>query len=393
MTPTGSRTIFLSAAEPSADRIGASLLRALRARLPKARFVGVAGPQMQAAGCHTLYDMTPRAAMLAGAARNVLAAWVMLRRVRRYLRVNRPDLVVLLDSPALHLRMAKRAKAWQLPVLYYIAPQVWAWGEYRLKAIRRCVDQMACILPFEEAYFTRHGIPARFVGHPLFEALADTQPDPERVAALRARGQPVLGLLPGSRRHVVQEILPGQLQVARAVKQEYPAATVLISAANEQAQAVIAPRRQDAGFATQVIVGEPSELIAASDLVLAASGTATLHVAEQGKPMIIMYNASRWGYWLIGRRLIHTPHLALINILAGHQIVPEFMPYYRSTRPIAEKALALLASPQQRALMSEAVSEVVRPLRAGRASANVAELALQMMGVRGGCGPGESSGV
>jgi lipid-A-disaccharide synthase len=278
---TAAPTIFLSAAEPSADRVAAALIVALRARLPSARFLGVAGPRMQAAGCQATDDMTPRAAMLAGAARNVLAGWSVLRRIGRLFRQDRPDLVVLLDSPTLHLRVARRVKAHELPVLYYIAPQVWAWGQRRVKIIRQCVDRLACILPFEPDYFRQHGIPACFVGHPLFEDLADRQLDRKQVATLASAGDPVLALLPGSRRHVVQEVLPGQLDTARIIKQNYPQAAVLISAANPQAHEIIACHSAVAELAATVVPGEPDEMIAAADLVLAASGTGTLHAAAQ----------------------------------------------------------------------------------------------------------------
>ena len=487
--------IFISAAEPSADRIGAALIRAVRLQAPDARFVGVAGPRMVEAGCWSIYDMTRHSAMLLGVLGAAGRGWTLLRTCKRYLRRYRFDAAVVIDSPVLHLPLAGTLTRQGVPVLYYVAPQLWAWGAWRTDKLRRRTRKLAVILPFEEEYFRSRGFDATFVGHPMFDAderqltpeprlstpepltpepltpeprgsaRADSQvrtasptpqdhrstPEPRGSAradsqvrtapptpqdhrstpeprgSARADSQvrtappvpqdhhaplshPLIALLPGSRKHVVREVLPGQLEVAQRIAQAIPGATFGVSVANAQVAPVISQacsqastevispvsaggpaggNAQAAGapagpssFTVQQLPGRHAELIAAADLVLVASGTTTLEVAVARKPMIVMYNTSRLMYHLLGRWLLKTPFLSLPNILAGREIVPEFMPYYRSTEPIAEKALELLQSEDQRAAMAQDLATTIAPLQTGNASQRVAEMVLWIAGGR-----------
>jgi len=371
--------IFISAAEPSADMHGASLIRALTADRPTARFVGVAGPRMVAAGCESIFDMTRHSAMLLGAIRAAGRGLAMLKTADEHLRRYPFDAAVVIDSPVLHLPLAGKAQSAGVPVLYYIAPQLWAWGESRIHKLRNRVEHSAVILPFEEEYFRNQGVDATFVGHPLAEHVAATTVDDEKVKAIRAGGTPVVALLPGSRKHVVEQMLPGQLEIARAIRSAIPGARFGISVANDQVAPFIEQAVRDSGTAATPYPGQHAELIRAADLVLVASGTSTLEVALHERPMIVMYNTSRLFYQLIGRWMIKTPYLSLPNILAGREVVPEFMPYYRSTTPIAELAIELLESTEKRQAMVNALRAVVEPLRDGNASKRTAELLLNMI--------------
>jgi lipid-A-disaccharide synthase len=368
--------IFISAAEPSGDQHAAELIRVLRRRIPAADVFGVAGPKMQTAGCRAIDDLTARSAMLVGAAGMAAHAWLLIRRIRRMLTDGPADLAILVDSPALHLPMAKAIKATGCPVLYYIAPQLWAWAPWRIRRVRSRVDQLAVILPFEERYFRDRGVPTRFVGHPLIEQLESN------VAVAPRGGAPdfTIACLPGSRRHVVEEVLPGQIEVARKIAAVHPTALFLFSAASEQTAGLIRPQLDRAGLNARLEINANAAILSAADLALCASGTATLEVAWHRVPMIIMYNGSNWGYRLVGRWLIRTPHLALPNILAGRRIVPEFMPYYTSTDPIAAEALDLLASDARRAQMRSDIDAVIRSLGTTNAAENTADIALQMIG-------------
>jgi lipid-A-disaccharide synthase len=377
--PGAAPLIFISAAEQSADRHGASLIRATLARCPSARFVGVAGPQMVAAGCVSVFDMSRHSAMLLGAFRSVGRGIAMLRITDAHLRRHPFDAAVLIDSPTLHLPLASRAQAAGVPVLYYIAPQMWAWGAHRIYKLRHRTERVAVILPFEEVYFRNQGVDARFVGHPLAEQWAETHVDAGAVQRLRNAGHPVIALLPGSRTHVVESVLPGQLEVAEQVARALPGAAFGVSVANPQVTPVIEGLVADAAIEVAPNTESHAELIQAADLVLVASGTTALEVAFHRRPMIVMYNTSPVFYHLIGRWMIHTPHLSLPNILAGRRIVPEFMPYYRSTRPIAECALDLLRSSELRDRMIRDLDEVTTPLRGGRASERTAAMLLDMV--------------
>jgi lipid-A-disaccharide synthase len=366
----------MSAAEPSADRHGAVLIEALRSLLPGIHVVGVAGPRMAAAGCACVFDMTSHAGMLLGAVRQAGRAARMLALAGDRLRSEPFDACVVIDSPVLHIPLVHRANAAGVPTLYYIAPQMWAWGRYRVHKLRDRVDKIAAILPFEEEFFRDYGLDATFVGHPLAEQLREEAVNTESVEAIRGTGEPVVALLPGSRSHVIEEVFPGQLEVAAGVAASLPGAGFGVSVANDKAAAIIEREIRRAGLTNRVhsLPGAHRELIEAADLALVASGTTTLEVAFCGKPMVVMYNASRWFYHLVGRWMVQLDHYALPNILAGAEIVPEFMPYYRSTAPITRVALDLLQDQQKRAAMSAALLDVTMPLRDGCASHNTARL-------------------
>ncbi|MBI4580019.1 MAG: lipid-A-disaccharide synthase [Planctomycetes bacterium] len=370
--------VFISAAEPSGDRHAAELIRAMRGEHPQATFWGIAGPAMQAAGCQVVEDFTTRATMLVGAARLAGHAWRLVRRVGRLVRDGRPDLAILVDSPALHLPMAKHIKTAGCRVLYYIAPQLWAWAPWRIRRVRARVDRMAVILPFEEAYFRERGVAAEFVGHPLVSQLAAEPPSAEAVQALRQLGRPIVACLPGSRRHVVQEVLPGQIQVARAIAAAHRNVAFVFSAANQAAAEVIRSALTHESFQHQLRVAANADVLSAADFALCASGTATLEVAWHGVPMVVMYNGSKWGYRVVGRWLIRTTHLSLVNILAGRRIVPEFMPYYTSTDPIAAEALSILASPVRQAAIEADLRAVVESLGTANAARQTARMAVDL---------------
>jgi len=334
---------------------------------------------MAEAGCWPIHDMTRRSAMLLSAVGLIGRAVRVMRSSVRCVRRYPFDGAVVIDSPALHLRLAGRLRAAGLPVLYYIAPQLWAWGAQRIGRLRRRTDRVAVIFPFEKEYFTSRGVNATYVGHPLFDHLRREAVDPQKVKATRDGGHPVIALLPGSRKHVAREVFPGQLEVARRIEQAYPSATFGVSVANAQVGGVIADELARTPLTVTQHAGRHTELIAAADLVLVASGTTTLEVAYHRKPMIVVYNASPLVYQLLGRWLIRSRHLSLPNILAGREIVPEFMPYYTSTEPIADRALELLQDQAKANEMSAALAEVVEPLMSQDASGNVAQLLLEMV--------------
>lgn len=375
--------IFISAAEQSADEHGAALIRATLKTAPQARFVGIAGPKMVEAGCEPIYDMTQHSAMLLGAVRAIGRGLAMLRTADEHLRRYPFDAAVVIDSPTLHLPLAGRAHALDVPVMYFIAPQLWAWGANRIYKLRHRVDRVAAILPFEEEYFRSRGVNATYVGHPLANKLEAHTIDEAIVAGIRDIGSPVIALLPGSRRHVVSSILPGQLEVAEQISRAFPRAAFGVSVANPQVAPIIASLAGAARLPVSLHPDHHPELIRAADLALVASGTTTLEVAFHQRPMIVMYKASRLFYHLIGRWLLRTPHLSLPNILAGRTIVPEFMPYYTSVEPIAQCAHQLLQSEEARGKMVEELGRITKPLRERDASRNTAHMLLDMIAEHG----------
>lgn len=385
MSIRSSPHIFVSVAEQSADEHAAKLVEAFRRRSPYAVFGGLAGPALQAAGCESMHDMTTRSAMALAAFRRIPEALRLLSRIKARLSTQRYDAAVLVDSPAINLPIAKLFKKRGIPVLYYIAPQTWAWGHkgWRNRRLRLRVDRLACIWPFEQPYFSAAGIPASYVGHPSFDRLIDTQFETARVEAFRRGAKPVLTLLPGSRRHVVEEVFPGQIEVAVAVAARFPASRFLVVAANDEIKRLIRtyfedhnrPRVRGRDLPVEILDGQADKAAAirAADLALVASGTVTLEVAYHGTPMIVMYNTERWAYHLLGRWLLTTPYLSIPNILAGRQIVPEFMPFYRTTDPITAQVVDWLSNPKSLERVRADLLETIRPLAKRGAAENAAK--------------------
>ncbi len=372
-------TVFISAAEPSADLHGANLIRAVNRLDPDVRFVGVAGPLMREAGCAGIFDMTAHAAMGGGILKVVPQALSMLRACRNYLHSHRVDLVVPIDSPMLNLGVARHGKRAGVPVLYYIAPQVWAWARSRVRRVRRRVDRLAVILPFEEAFFREYDIPAEYVGHPLFDTLASREIDPADIEALRAQGRPVVAIMPGSRKHVTEEVFPGQLEVAAAIRAQHPEVHFAISVANERTAPIIERILADCDLPYSLHHRANGLVLQAADLALVASGTATLEVAYYHTSMVVMYNGTRFGYYVFGKWVISIPHLSLVNILAGRELVPEFMPFYNSTEPIKAQALDILGNPERARQMRADIGAMIDPLIKTGASENAARILLEML--------------
>lgn len=377
--------IFISVAEASADLHAAALVRSARMQNRDWFFYGLTGPRLRELGVETIADLSAHAAMLTGAFGIARRAWHALKTCERHWQSTPPDAVVLLDSPELHLGVpelglrgfAGRAKRMGIPVIYYIAPQTWASRPWRNRAISRDIDRLACILPFETAYFRAHGIRAEFVGHPLFESLRRESIDTPFTARIRAAQRSVVTLLPGSRRGVIEAVLPRQLEVIRRMRDRLIDVACLISCAAHDRRAQIQGILNRYELEAEIHIGRNADLLSAADLVLVASGTATLEVAHHRKPMIVMYHAGnrlRLPYQWLGRRFLQTPHLSLVNILAGARVVPEFMPFIPDASAIAEVAVQLLRDPVWRNLMQMQIEQVVAPLERTNASENVCRI-------------------
>lgn len=376
--------IFISVAEQSADEHAAALVAAFRRMVPGAVFEGLAGPALTRAGCDCFHDMTARSAMATAALGRIPEAWKLLKRLKARLAAAPFDAAVVVDSPALNLPVARICRRAGIPVLYYIAPQTWAWGPKRIRnwRLRQRVTRLACIWPFEEDYFRRAGIAAEYVGHPSFDRLTTVQPSEDQVRRLRGAAKPVITILPGSRRHVIEEVLPGQLDVATALCIRHPRAAMIVVAANPDAQSWIeAELHRRRRIKATIVMGDEARAsaILAADLCLVASGTVTLEVAYRATPMIVMYNTNRWTYQFVGRWMIRTAHLSIPNILAGRRIVPEFMPYYRSVDPIIATAMEWLATPGKLERIRDDLRAVVAPIAQPGAAENAARILHEML--------------
>jgi lipid-A-disaccharide synthase len=380
--------IYVSAGEPSGDAHAAAVVTAIARRLPGATFEAFGGPALAAAGA-TVRDRMERMSVVGF----VEALWKLpahvrlLGRVRDAFRAGRYDLVILVDYPGYHLRAAAAARAAGIPVLYYIAPQVWAWGVGRVRRLAS-VNRLAVILPFEEQFFQSRGIPATFVGHPLRDRPPPTLPAPPappaapraslapRDAAQLALGldpaRPVLGLFPGSRAQEVVRLWPVFRDAARAVLVERPEVQVVVAAT---------PRgRYDDPGAIRLQLGDPLAVFAAADAGLCKSGTTTLEAALADLPMVIAYRLNPVSF-AIAIRLLRVPHVGLVNLIAGREIAPEFLQGAATAAALARAVLPLLDPVSEAARRQRAGLAVVRErLGPPGAADRVARLAVELLG-------------
>jgi lipid-A-disaccharide synthase len=374
MKHSGAPSILISAGEPSGDLHGAALTRSIHRRLPGARVRGVGGPAMGAAGVDIMFPMERLSAMgFAEVAGSIPRHYLLYRRLRRELRSGRYDLAVLIDYPGFHLRLAGAARAAGIPVLYYIAPQLWAWRAARAGRMRAVIDRLAVILPFEAEFFAGLGMSAEFVGHPLL----DRVPPPSRERARQSLGLPadvrVLGIFPGSRRSEVARHWP--LFRAAALKLVEEGSCDRVVVAGHPAAAYPEPG------AIVVHPGDPALVLAASDVALAKSGTATIEAALAGTPMVVAYTTSPLTR-AIALRAMTLSSISLVNLVAGHPVVPEFWRDPVRVGPLVEAARPLFEScGSARQAQLAGFSSVRQRLGGPGASDRVAAMAEELLAV------------
>ncbi|MGH8612304.1 MAG: lipid-A-disaccharide synthase [Gammaproteobacteria bacterium] len=320
--------IAIVAGETSGDRIAAGLITALRAWIPDARFEGVAGPRMIAAGCKALYPMERLAVM---GITEVIRRYRELRNMRdqlaRHFSQTAPDLFVGVDAPEFNLGLAHRLHQKGIRTVQYVSPQVWAWREGRVKTIAQAVDLMLTLFPFEESFYTRHDIAAKFVGHPLADEI------PLQVDRTQARGalglsedEAIIALLPGSRSNEWRHHTEPFIRAAVWCYQREPSLRFVVPSVSRAARSFVERSRDRlaADLPLTVFDGRSQTVIAASDVVLTVSGTATLETMLLGKPMVVAYRMGRLSYW-VARLLVKAPFIALPNLLAERRLVPELI--------------------------------------------------------------------
>src|SRR5918994_1496010 len=321
--------IVVVAGETSGDNLGAHLIEALRARLPDARFAGIAGPRMIAAGCEAwersddlavmgLFEIVPHLPRLLRIRRNLLAQVL----------AQRPDVYVGVDAKEFNLRVALRLKAQEIRTVQYVSPQIWAWRQGRVRTIGRAVDLVLCLLPFEKRFYDEHGVRAVFVGHPLADQIPlNLDPRAARTALQLDPDGAYVALLPGSRQGEVARLSPDFAATVAWLHRQRKELRFIAALANVGARRAFAAALEAAGVRDRVTLvdGNAQSVMAASDVVLLASGTATLEATLVKRPMVVAYRLSLLTTFLLKTlKLFKAPFFAQPNLLAGRQVVPEY---------------------------------------------------------------------
>lgn len=374
--------IGLVAGEASGDQLGAALIEALRARVPGAEFFGVAGPKMRAAGCAAWAEAEELAVMgLAEIVRHLPRLLALRRTLGRRLIAARPDVFIGIDAPEFNLGLAASLRRRGIATVQYVSPQVWAWRQGRVRAIGEACDLVLCLLPFETAFYARHGVPAEFVGHPL----ADQIPlEPDRAAARRELGLeeqvPVVALLPGSRLGEVQRLGADFADAAAWLHAHRPPVIFLAPTASAAARALFASQlaARARGVQVQLLEGRAQLALAAADAALVASGTATLETMLSKRPMVVAYRLARLTAWLLRRlRLVKVPYFSQPNLLAGRALVPELFQEQVTGEALGRALAAELDDPARGARLAGEFRSLHETLRhGGAAQAAAAVLAL-----------------
>jgi len=370
--------IFLSVADPSADDHCANLINALRSEgHTNIRFVGVGGPKMAQAGCELLETTVGRAAMIYKAFTLVVYFWRVLRGIKKYLKDNNVDLVVVCDSPGFNWHVAKLAKKLRIKTLFYVAPQLWAWAPWRIRKLRKRCDKLCCILPFEEHWFAERGIDVAFVGNPMIGAI-ETAWGRAKQYSRYDPAAPRIAILPGSRQAELKALWEPMQQIGLRIKSNHPRVAFVTIAVDDERRKWL-QQNQIPDFQSEYTVGTVCSTVESADFALVASGSATLQVAAMGCPMVVMYQSSRILWHLVGRWLVRTEFLCLVNILAGRELVPEFMPYFSSIEPIVETVERFLADKDKLKRLSTELVDLARPLGERHAGRELASVIIQML--------------
>jgi lipid-A-disaccharide synthase len=363
------------AGEASGDQHAGAVAAELKSMRSDLQLRGIGGRQMEAAGVELIEHSDTLAVMgLTEVIRHLPHHWSLLRSVRGRLRSGAVRLVILVDYPGFNLRIARQARRAGVPVLYYITPQVWAWGAKRLVAMRQTVTRAAVILPFEEKLLREHGINATFVGHPLLDRAVDM---PTREEARRRLGIPedatCLALFPGSRSQEIARHLVDFVAAAEELKRRLPRLHVFVSVASN---VEISSLR----CSLPLVGGSSFTVLRAADAALCKSGTTTLEAAVAGCPLVIAYRTSDWTY-AIARRMVRIPHIGLVNVVAGHEVAREFLQDALRPSSIADALEPLLdRSSAQRQRVVDQLAGVRARLGEPGASRRVAQIASELAG-------------
>jgi lipid-A-disaccharide synthase len=371
---------MIVAGEASGDIYGADLVREAHRLDDGLAFLGIGGQRMREAGVRTIVDSADMAVVgLIEVLKHfdvISAAFLQLKKI---LREDPPELLILIDYPGFNLRLAKVARRAGVKVLFYISPQIWAWRQGRVKKIARLVDHMAVILPFEAAFYERAGVPVTFVGHPLLDMVSVSL---NRDQAAGSFGldptRKIVGLFPGSRKNEIERLLPVIIAAAQRLETRFPGTQFVMPVASTLSPDDLEPQILAAGIKVRFTHDRIHDLIRSCDAIISVSGTVTLEIGLVGTPMVIIYRLSPLTY-MLAKRLVKIEHIGLCNIVAGETVVKELIQHDASPEGIAAEMEKILGNVMYANEIKQKLSTVRSRLKRGGASANVARLAVSMM--------------
>jgi len=370
---------MISCGEASGDLYAGALVRAMRSIDPHVSAFGFGGGQLQAAGAELVGDYRGLSVTgLVEVIRHLPASFRMLRTLRQIAAARRPDVFVAIDFPDFNFRLLPAMRALGIPVAYYVSPQLWAWRAGRIKTIKQFVNRMLVIFPFETAIYEQAGVPVEFVGHPLVD-LAIAKRD--RAGVLASAGldvdRPVVALLPGSRPNELREILPTLADAGVLLARQQPGVQFLVARAPALADQLFEPltRLTSAGIRHATVEGVTDDVLGAADVVVTASGTATVQTALHGRPMVVVYRLSPVTF-MLGRPFVRVQTYGMVNLVAGRPIVPELIQDRFTPEATAREVLSLLTDSRRAHEMRTALDDVRRRLGEPGASTRAAAAVL-----------------
>jgi len=378
--------IAMVAGEASGDVLGAGLIQQLKLRYPDARFEGIGGPLMMAEGLTSLAPMERLSVMGLIEVLGRLSELLKLRkRLAQHFTRTRPDVFIGIDAPDFNLGLEKKLRTAGIKTVQYVAPQVWAWRQHRVKSIARSADLILALFPFEADFYRQHQVAVRCVGHPLADQipLVSDKESARQVLALDSE-KPVLALLPGSRRSEVARLAETFLQTALRVQQALAGCQVVIAVANDSVREILEQKFSEipAASSFKLIKGQTRQVMAAADILLAASGTVTLEAALVKRPMVVSYKLASLTFWL-ARRLVKVKSVALPNLLMPTPLIPEYIQDKATPEALAQALLRLYRSDE--AEVQTAAFEQIHHLLRRDADRQAAEAISGLMEDTSGC--------
>jgi lipid-A-disaccharide synthase len=382
-TPKGGALLF-TAFEPSGDDHASAVIAELKARHPDLPIYAWGGPKMERAGAVIVERTGDDAVMGMPGFKKILEHHRINERIEEWIKRNKPAAHIPVDSPAANTPIAEIAKHNGCRVVHLVAPQIWAWGRWRIHKLRRITDLVLCMLPFEEVFFTRRRVPARFIGHFLFDKKLDFEAL-DRRGSIFGDGSPRVAMMPGSRPDELARNFPILLDAYAAIKKKHPGAVGVVAATSDRVAAELKKMAEasPAGWpeSLRVFVQDTDAIVRWCSLALVKSGTVTMQVAKQNKPMVVFYKKSNPLFYLMAKTVLSTKMFSLPNVLARKRIVPEFIPHFGGASAIVRAAEELLSDPVKAEKQRREMAEVLATFSNRNAAAAAADGIEEVVGI------------